>query len=77
MREMYWLNSPSFVALYTMLLVVIGVVTVVRAGLLSWRLFGGVPRQRIRLDRLLDGSMSADDLARAALANVNPMAVRK
>jgi len=70
MREMYWLNSPSFVVLYTLLLVVIVAVTVVRAGWLSWRLFGGVPRRRIPLDRALDGSVSADDLARAALANL-------
>ena len=45
-------------------------ITVVRAGRLSWRLFCGVPRQRIPLDRMLDGSVAADDLARAALANL-------
>ena len=70
MREMYWLNSPSFVSLYTVLLVVIVAVTVVRAGLLSWRLFGGVPRQRISIDRVLAGAVSADDLARAGLAKL-------
>jgi hypothetical protein len=71
-RDLYWLNSPPFAALYTLLLVVIVAVTVVRAGRLSWRLFGGVPRRRISLDRALDGSVSADALARAALANLVP-----
>jgi hypothetical protein len=70
MRDIYWLTSPSFAVLYTLLLAVIVAVTVVRAGRLSWRLFGGVPRRRIPLDRALDGSVSADDLARAALANL-------
>ena len=70
MHDMYWLISPPFALLYTLLLVVMVAVTVVRAGRLSWRLFGGVPRRRIPLDRALDGSVSADDLARAALANL-------
>ncbi len=68
--DIYWLTSPPFAALYTLLLVVIVVVTIVRAGWLSWRLFSGVPRRRIPLDRALEGSVSADDLARAALANL-------
>jgi hypothetical protein len=70
MRDMYWLTSPSFVALYTLFLIVIVTVTVVRAGRLSWRLLGGVPRRRTPLDCALDGTVSADDLTRAALANL-------
>jgi hypothetical protein len=35
---------------------------------MSWRLLG-VARPRMPLDRVLDGTMSANDLARAALAN--------
>src|SRR5262245_44074018 len=66
---MYWLTSPGFAALYTLVLIVIVVVTAVRAGRLSWRLFGRVPRQRISLERVLDNAAPADDLARAALAN--------
>jgi hypothetical protein len=72
MRGGAWAFEPTtaFAAPYTWLLVAMVAITIGRAGLLSWRLFGGVPRQRIPLDRVLDGSVSADDLARAALANL-------
>lgn len=62
------LTSPSSIVFYAVPLALIMVITVVRTGVLSWRLLG-VARPRMPLDRLLDGAMSADDLARAALAN--------
>jgi hypothetical protein len=70
MRNAYWAFEPAFAAPYTWLLVAIVAITVVQAGLLSWRLFGRVPRQRIPLERVLDNAVPADDLARAALANL-------
>jgi hypothetical protein len=70
MRDLYWLTSTSSAVLYALLLAVMLAITVVRAGGLSWRLFGGVARRRMPLERVLDGSISADDLARAALANL-------
>jgi len=60
--------ASAFVALYTSLLAAMVAMAIGRAGLLSWRLFRGV-RRRIPIDRVLDGSVSADALARAALAN--------
>ena len=63
------LTFPAVVALYVLFLIVIVAVTVIRAGLLSWRLFGGVSWRQTPIDRVLDGSVPADDLARAALAN--------
>jgi hypothetical protein len=70
MRDMYWAFSPSFVAPYAWLLIAMVAVTIVRAALLSWHLLGGVLRRRVPLDRVLDGSVPADDLAHAALANL-------
>ena len=69
MPYVVWAFEPMFAEPYTWLLVAIAAVTVFRAGLLSWRLFGGVPRRRIGLDRVLDGSVPPEDSARAALAN--------
>lgn len=68
MNDIYILTSTLSVVFYAVPLAVIVAITVVRAGVLSWRLFG-VARARMPLDRVLDGTMSADDLARAALAN--------
>jgi hypothetical protein len=70
MSDMYWLTSQTSAALYGLLLAVMLAITFVRAGRLSWRLFGGVARRRMHPGRMLDGSTSADDLARAALANM-------
>jgi hypothetical protein len=61
--------EPSFAEPYTWLLVAVVAVTVVRVGRLSWSLFGGVLPRRIALDRVLDGTVSPDDLARAAFAS--------
>jgi hypothetical protein len=69
MHHVVWAFEPSFAEPYTWFLVAMVVATVFRAGVLSWRLFAGVPGRRIGLDRVLDGSVPSDDLARAALAN--------
>ena len=68
MNDIYILTSTLSVVFYAVPLAVIVAITVGRAGVLSWRLFG-VARSRMPLDRVRDGTMSADDLARAALAN--------
>jgi len=70
MQDMTRAFSPEFALLYIGLLVAILAVGVARAGRLSWRLFGRTRPQRVPLDRVLDGSMSADDFARAALTNL-------
>lgn len=62
------LSTPTSLFLYAVPLALIVATTLVRAAVMSWRLLG-VARPRMRLERLLDGAMSADDLARAALAN--------
>ena len=51
-----------------LILALIVLITVVRGGVLWWRLLG-VARPRMPLDRILDGGVSAADFARAALAN--------
>ena len=68
MRDFEVLTSPSSIFLYALPLAVILAITIVRAGLFSWRLLR-VARPRISFDRVLDGEMSADDFVRAALAN--------
>ena len=68
MYDIYVLTSPSSIVLYAVPLALIVVITVVRAGFLSRRLLG-FARPRMPLDHLLDGAVSADDLARGALAN--------
>jgi hypothetical protein len=72
MQEMFWLSEPSFARPYTWFLVAVAAVNVVCAGWLSWRLLGGVSRRRIALDSVLDGAVSSNDLAYAALANRIP-----
>jgi hypothetical protein len=62
------LTTPTSLVLYAVPLALIVATTLVRAAVMSWRLLG-VARPRMRLERLLDGAISADDLARAALAN--------
>jgi len=64
--------SPLFAFLYGGVLATIVAVAILRAGRLAWRLFGGARRQRVSLDGVLDGSVSTDALARAALANLVP-----
>jgi hypothetical protein len=54
---------------YTCFLVASVAVTVVRAALWSWRLFLVVPRRLIGLDQVLQGLVTPEDLAQAALAN--------
>jgi hypothetical protein len=68
MDNIYRFTSPTSLLFYAVPLALIVVLTIVRAGVMSWRLLA-VARLRLRLERLLDGAMSADDLARAALAN--------
>jgi hypothetical protein len=65
-----WLFLLTFAEPYTGLLVALLAVTVVRAGLWSRRLFGGMFRHRTRVGCVLDGSVSPDGLARAALGNL-------
>jgi hypothetical protein len=68
MNDIYVLTSTLSVVFYAVPLAVIVAVTVVRAGVMSWRLLGGA-RPRVAIERLLDGSVSADEFARAALTN--------
>jgi hypothetical protein len=63
------LTTPFSIVFYAVPLALIVVLTIVRAGVLLSRLFGGGARPRVAIERVLDGAMSADDLARAALAN--------
>jgi hypothetical protein len=73
MRDIYPVTSPASIVLYALPLALVVVITIARAGVLSWRLLG-VVRPRMSLDRVLDGSVTADHLARAALTNrVSPV----
>jgi hypothetical protein len=67
MQEIDMLTSPLTV-LYAMPLAPILAFTLVRAAVLSWHLLG-VARPLMPLDGMLDGAVSADDFARATLAN--------
>ena len=62
------LTTPTSLVLYAVPLALIVATTLVLAAVMSWRLLG-VARPRMPIERVLDGSVSADDLARAALAN--------
>jgi len=62
--------SPLFALLYTGFLITIVAVAVIRAGRLSYRLFGGARQHRVSLDGLLDSSVSTDDLARGPLVSL-------
>ena len=68
MNDIHILISPASFLFYAVPLAAIVALTVVRAGVMSSRLLG-VARPRIPLQGIVDGTVSADDLARAALAN--------
>ena len=63
------LTTPFSIVFYAVPLALIVVLTIVSAGVFLSRLFGSGARPRVAIERVLDGAMSADELARAALAN--------
>jgi hypothetical protein len=69
MNGVRWAFEPPFAALYSMFLGVVGLVTIANALRLSSRVLGGFRSRRISLLQVLEGSVSAELLARAALCN--------